>query len=260
MGQHGKHRALVRRAGALAAIALAALLAAGPATAVCRQALALGLDVSGSVDPDEYWLQRNGLAAALVAPEVIEAFLALPEAPVSVMVFEWSGFYYQKTLVSWTPILNAGDLERVAADMLAVPRRRGENATGIGAAVLYAGQAFRDVPLCWKKTLDLSGDGKNNDGPGPEMLTEDAGAQGFTINALVIGGDPRQHGDQRQIHVAELVAYFQRNVIRGPGAFTEVAVGFSDFEEAMTRKLLRELDVPAFSSLEPGSTSPPKRP
>lgn len=248
----------MRRAPFIAAALLVGLLSAGPASAVCRLALALGLDVSGSVDPDEYWLQRNGLAAALQAPEVVEAFLALPEAPVSVMVFEWSGFYYQKTLVPWTPVLAKGDLERVAASMTEVPRRRGENATGIGAAVLYAGRVFRDVPLCWKKTLDLSGDGKNNDGPGPEMLTEDAGAQGFTINALVIGGDPRQHGDQRQIHVAELVAYFQRNVIRGPGAFTEVAVGFSDFEEAMTRKLLRELDVPAFSSLEPGLMLPPR--
>ena len=36
------------------------------------------------------------------------------------------------------------------------------------------------------------------------------------------------------------MAYFKAEVIRGPGAFVEAAVGFDDFEEAMIRKLLRE--------------------
>ena len=54
----------VLAAGLLAGLALTA----GPAAA-CRQALALGLDVSGSVDAVEYRLQTAGLAAALMAPE-----------------------------------------------------------------------------------------------------------------------------------------------------------------------------------------------
>ena len=47
----------------------------------CRQALALGLDVSGSVDALEYRLQLDGVAGALLDPEVIGAFLAFPDAP-----------------------------------------------------------------------------------------------------------------------------------------------------------------------------------
>ncbi|MEL6211423.1 MAG: aminotransferase class I/II-fold pyridoxal phosphate-dependent enzyme [Pseudomonadota bacterium] len=49
-----------------------ALTCAGPAAA-CRLALLLALDVSSSVDAREDQLQRGGLAAALVAPEVVAA-------------------------------------------------------------------------------------------------------------------------------------------------------------------------------------------
>ena len=58
MGEHGKHRALVRRLAA--ALALVASPAAG-----CELALALAVDVSGSVEADEYRLQMDGIAAAL---------------------------------------------------------------------------------------------------------------------------------------------------------------------------------------------------
>ena len=57
--------------------ALLALLGlAAPASGEdCRLALVLALDVSGSVDPMEDRLQREGLARALLAPEVVQAFL-----------------------------------------------------------------------------------------------------------------------------------------------------------------------------------------
>jgi hypothetical protein len=71
----------------------------------------------------------------------------------------------------------------------------------------------------------------------------------LTINGLVIIGFTGSSTVLPQVDIAELVAYFQRNVIRGPGAFTEVALGFEDFELAMKKKLLREVDVPAFSGL-----------
>ena len=69
------------------ALALLAALAAGPALADCRQALALALDRSGSVDEREYRLQVRGVARALGTPEVRARLLAMPEAPVRLMVF-----------------------------------------------------------------------------------------------------------------------------------------------------------------------------
>ena len=128
LGQHGEHRALVsagrlartaravvgpaspRRASrrgrrvratanppvlravrATAVLALVAGLGASAAPAECRQALALGLDVSGSVDAGEYALQLGGLAAALESADVRAALLDIPELPVHLTVFEWSG-------------------------------------------------------------------------------------------------------------------------------------------------------------------------
>ena len=45
-------------------LAVGLMLGSAPAEAACRLALALGLDVSGSVNAAEYALQRTGLAAA----------------------------------------------------------------------------------------------------------------------------------------------------------------------------------------------------
>lgn len=241
------------RAGALA---LALWLGLGPdlaeAESACRQALALGLDVSSSVDAEEHRLQRDGLARALTDPAVVAAFETMPDIPVTLMVFEWSGYRSQTVLVPWTAIRSLDDL-RAIADLLRGPAApRNQNSTALGGAVLFAARAFEDVPTCWRKTLDLSGDGKNNDGPTPDLLASDPRLSGITINGLVIGADPAGPATRRNAHVGEMVAYFHRHVIRGPGAFTEVALGFEDFAEAMRRKLLREIRVLQFSEFARG--------
>ena len=73
----------MRSACTLAFVLLAILPA--PASA-CRLALLLALDVSSSVDEAEYELQRNGLAAALLSPNVEAAFLS-GGAPVALAAF-----------------------------------------------------------------------------------------------------------------------------------------------------------------------------
>ena len=44
-------------------------------------------------------------------------------------------------------------------------------------------------------------------------------------------------------HERDIVGYFEREVIRGPGAFVEVARLHRDFPLAIRRKLERELTV-----------------
>ena len=65
---------------------------------------------------------------------------------------------------------------------------------------------------------------------------------GVTINALAIGGAE---------DLAGLVEYFEQNVIRGSGAFVETASDHADFERAMRRKLVREVQTLAIGRLEP---------
>jgi hypothetical protein len=223
------------RRGGLAAggLALAALLAAGPAAAQgCRLALALALDVSSSVDAREYRLQRDGLAAALTAPEIREAFLAVPSAPVSLMIYEWSGWQQQEVRQDWATIATAADLEGVAARLRAQARSHAEFPTALGLALLYGGQALARRDACERRTLDVSGDGTNNDGASPELVKREFPFEGITINGLVVGSNN-----------ATLARYYREFVIAGPGAFVEEADDYDSFETAMRRKLLRELGV-----------------
>lgn len=232
---------------------LAALFALAPqaAGAACRLALALGLDVSGSVDDAEYRLQVHGLANALRHPEVERAFLALPDAPVRLAVFEWSGAGYRRPLVDWTVITGPEALHAAAAQIAATTRTAAPPETALGAAMAHGAELLSRQPDCWRRVLDISGDGKHNVPPHPRDLRAALGAQGLTVNALVIGSDTRHDADMAQVEIGQLIAYFDAWVILGPEAFVEAALGFRDYEAAMTRKLLRELQTVVLSGLRP---------
>jgi hypothetical protein len=214
----------------------------GAADAACRQALALGLDVSGSVDAQEYRLQINGLAAALDNISVRDALLSSPGAPVSVMVYEWSGPSGQVAIIPWAVIEDAATLDGFIETLVQTTRRDVSPGTALGTAITLGAQYLDQQPDCWKRTLDISGDGMSNLGPRPRDVKDAIGARGITVNALVIGATPQPESDA-------LASYFRAEVITGPDAFVETALGFDDYEAAMTRKLLRELEVLAVSEL-----------
>lgn len=224
-------------------MALAWALLAGSAAAQCRQALALALDVSGSVDEREYRLQLDGLAGALMTPEVAAAFLAIPERPVRLSVYEWAGLGSQRVLVDWVEIVTRADLESIAARLTATPRIAHAPPTALGQAMLIGARQLERQRNCDRLTLDISGDGQSNTGPRPREVRRDPRLALITVNALVIGSDQLRHDDHRQDEIGALWAYFQSEVIHWPGAFVEVALGFEDFQAAMARKLLRELQT-----------------
>ncbi len=239
----------------LAASALALGLAGTQAGASCRQALALGLDVSGSVDAAEYRMQLDGLAAALTAPDVAEAITGIPGFPVAIAVYEWSGPSDAAGVVPWTDAVDDAALAGIARRLRAARRAPGDPSTAIGSAMRHGFALLAERPDCGRHVLDLSGDGKANTGP---RLDGIAAPPGVTVNALAIGADAPAIGDERQVRISELTAYFRAEVIRGPGAFVEAALGFQDYEDAMRRKLLRELRdvavgaVPASPAERPG--------
>ncbi|MEM6590115.1 MAG: DUF1194 domain-containing protein [Pseudomonadota bacterium] len=216
----------------------AALLWAAPSDAACRLALALGMDVSGSVDAVEYRLQVDGLANALMNAEVQDQILSAPETPIWAAAFEWAGLGTQRLLVNWTALDSPASVAGFAAQIRASKRGGGSDSTALGEALLYGEALFARAPECWGYTLDISGDGKSNVGLEPQVARDRL--VGRTINALVIGSDLTVGRDKRQMEIMDLSAYFRKRVIQGPDAFIEVAQGFEDFERAMTRKLLRE--------------------
>ena len=233
------------------ALALLALLAATPAQAACRQALALGLDISGSVDAQEYVLQREGLATALGAEPVRAAILQQPGAPIRLTVFEWSGPAAQTVILPWTEIADAAALDAARQRILTAPRSRQDQTTALGSAMLAGFAMLEAQSDCWTRTLDLSGDGMANTGPRPQDVSHDRTPQGVTVNGLTIGADLQPGRDETSADIRALSAYFRAYVIRGPGAFVETALGFEDYAAAMERKLLRELRSLALSDARP---------
>jgi hypothetical protein len=216
----------------------------------CRLALVLALDVSNSVDRDEDRLQQEGLAHALLSYEVVRAFLQ--GDPVALFAFEWAGAAYQADVTpGWQMVRTEKDLARVAAAMVDAqegersrPHRLG--ATGLGTALHYAAGALNNGPDCRARTIDISGDGENNDGPDPEVFYESPLFNGVTVNALVIGGALELESGPRT-QEQRLAAWFEAHVLRGPDAFWILAHGYDDYERAMRAKLLRELQTPAVS-------------
>ena len=243
---------MIRRAIAFATAACLAAPALG-ADLACRQALALGLDVSGSVDEEEYRLQLDGLAAALRAPQVQEAFLAMPQAPVELAIFEWSGLNQHRLLVDWTPVTDAETLGRISARLRGTFGSYTDPSTAIGAAMVFGAGLLDQRQNCWQHTLDISGDGPANIGPAPGLIP-DAVLGGITINGLVITPASRANTTKNLRNVKTLLEYYQAQVTRGPGAFVETADDFADFENAMTRKLLRELAGLSLSKASPVSS------
>lgn len=223
--------------------ALLWLALAVPADAACRQALVLGLDISGSVDATEYRQQLDGLAGALAAPAVRAALLAMPGAAVDLAVFEWSGPRDQRMILGWQTLDSDTAITRAAATLAATTRSPGDPSTALGAAMAYGSVLLTQRPGCWRQVLDISGDGTSNTGPRPQDLRDGLPPAGMTINALIIGSDSAATGDNRSVDVKELSGYFRANVIRGDDSFVEVAIGFADYRAAMERKLLRELQV-----------------
>lgn len=209
------------------------------AQATCRQALAFGLDVSGSVDAREYRLQLDGLAQALSDAEVRAALLAQPEAPIRIAVYEWSDPGNERVILGWTSITDAATLSDIQTTLLQTQRADMGPSTGLGAALQFGVSLLGQQGGCWTRTLDISGDGKGNTGSRPQDIADPPAS--ITVNGLVIGVDDNLSPASRNLQLMELAAYYKAYVIRGPDAFVESALGFDDYAEAMQRKLLREL-------------------
>lgn len=204
----------------------------------CRLALALAMDISSSVDQDEDRLQRQGLANALAAPEVQAAILSDPGQAVALTIFEWSGRYKQEITLDWTLLRNRADILSVARIVRESRRRHAGYPTALGYAVGFAASRFAEAPPCLFQVLDVSGDGVNNDGFLPELAYRNFPLDEVTVNGLTIGG----LGDG-------LAQYYRDELIKGVRAFVEEAVDFTDFERAMRRKLVRELETRAIGAL-----------
>lgn len=206
---------------------LAAALCLGRPASACDLALALAVDVSGSVDSSEYRIQMDGLAAGLRDPAVSEA---LVRGQARLMLVQWTGASRQRITIPWTRIDGFDAVDAFAEQVATDPRVWRNFSTAIGEALEMTVNSFLDVPDCKRRLIDISGDGVSNEGIEPTEIHDLLRRQGITVNAIAI-----------EESEPDLTAYFYENVIVGEGAFVVSAAGFEDYPERIRKKLLREV-------------------
>lgn len=192
--------------------------------------LALAIDTSGSVDPWEYQLQIQGLVAAFRDPEVQAAIAGSTPNGIAVALIQWSGPGEQVAITDWVLVVDAAGAERFALE-IAASGRQYMGRTAIAGALGFATTALLDNRYEGARlVIDLSGDGRPNDGRDPGRARDAAIAQGITVNGLAVMTD-----------IADLDQYFRERVIGGPGAFLVTARDYDDFVRAIRDKLIREI-------------------
>ncbi|MCW6510417.1 DUF1194 domain-containing protein [Lichenifustis flavocetrariae] len=220
----------------------------GPATARPADrvdvALVLAADVSRSITTEKFDLQREGYAAAIRDPQVLNAVASGPNHRIAVALVEWSGAGSQAVVVDWTLIESARDAEVFAGRTLAAPRAFA-NRTALGAALTFARTVLAQCPYDGdRKVIDVSGDGTNNDGMPAGDARDAALAAGVsTINGLVIlsSDTGSSYLKDHENPPGGLQSYYRQNVAGGTGSFVLVAKSFESFGRSLVAKLVQEI-------------------
>ena len=115
--------------------------------------------------------------------------------------------------------------------------------TSISAAIDFSmGVLARSPYPADRRVIDVSGDGTNNSGRDVTTARDAAIAQGVTINGLVILSEVPLPTNPSHTHPpGGLTAYYENNVIGGPGAFVLEAENFESFGQLLISKLIKEI-------------------
>jgi hypothetical protein len=197
--------------------------------------LVLAVDASGSIDPDEFTLQREGLAEAIAHPAVLAAIRSRPRAAIGIAMVEWASPGGAATVVDWMRVGDGASADAAAQTMLDAPRSR-QSFNAIGDALLHARDLLAAAP--WQaaeRTIDVSGDGPDiRSVVAAPVARDELVAGGVVVNGLAIEASSSWRDGR-------LAALYERDVIGGPGAFVVRAEDRRDFARAMRAKLIREV-------------------
>lgn len=234
--------------------------------------LMLSIDVSGSVDSDEYNLQMDGYAAAFRDNEVISIIESLPDG-LAVGVQFWAS--YPAPSEPWQ-VIKTAEQSRAFANYLDSLARPSSDTTsvytwtenqivynlGIGGSTNITGAIAAAADSIVSNdyngnvlVIDISGDGRSNgyqlngntsyDGhcgggsgnsncPGVQNARDAAVALGITVNGLPIEANDTS---------STMTNYYNNHVKGGARGFVETARGFSDFTRAAKTKIRQEISA-----------------
>ena len=193
--------------------------------------LALLVDVSASVSDEEFQLQSGGLAAAFKSTAVLDAIHSSAQRGIAVSVIQWGNHSNQRISVGWSLVRSEADALWIAARIGSMPRLIHGGHTALGDAITFGMQQLESNRFIGvRRVIDLSGDGRTNDGRPLRAAREEVIKHGITINGLAILNE-----------LPLLDHYFRDHLIGGEGAFLTVAHDYPDFAEAIIHKLVREI-------------------
>ncbi len=221
-------------AGALSI--LTAAPAAAPATAQERPVdleLVLAVDASASVSGEEFDLQVFGLAEAFRHRSVGQAIRAAGDLGLAVALIQWADYRQHALSVDWTVVRDAAGARQFAKQVEGVQRSVYGN-TAMGGALEFAILQLEGNGFSGRRSvIDVSGDGRSNQGPAAWLVRNLAVVRGITVNGLaILNEDPT------------LDRYYVTNVIGGPGAFVMTANDYAAYRLAILTKLVKEISGP----------------
>jgi hypothetical protein len=204
--------------------------------------LILAADVSRSVDPDEFRLQREGYASAFTDPKVLHAIQSGQYRSIAVTFVEWSGSDAQHVVADWTVIRDEETAGGFIETLRTAPRSFA-GFTSISAAIDFSLKHFESSgATSERRIIDVSGDGTNNGGRAVNDARDEAVAAGVTINGLAIINQHPNPGYTAHTQPPEgLGEYYRHNVTGGASSFVIVIEDFSTFAQAIVNKLVTEI-------------------
>lgn len=223
-------------AGLIAAFAVGSQQAAAAPVAVDVK-LSLLVDISGSVDSNEFGLQRDGYVNAFRDHTIQNLILDRAQEPgghgkIAVQYAYWSGGNQQYMIADWTLIDSVASANAFADTIANAPRPTPYNLTAPGSAISWAVANWdNDLYVSDSNVIDVSGDGSQNTGLNT-AAARDAALAGPVdrINGLAILGSE-----------TGLLGWYQNNIQGGDGAFTIAAANFNVFGQAVYDKLRYEI-------------------
>jgi Ca-activated chloride channel homolog len=215
--------------------------------------LVTALDTSASVGRYEEWLEREGVARAVVHPGFLEAVRSGYHRRIGFAVFTWSSHGHTKILVPWTTIATPEDATRVSQHLLSInlieegqlldrdlptdhyEASRSQLQTDIALAIRSASALLNSAPSrSPRSVINIVGNGPSNSGMEPAKARDAALDAGQIVNGLVVG-----YG------LASDVEYYRTHVVGGPGSFVMQVSNPQEMMEAFLAKFRLDIAGPS---------------
>lgn len=191
--------------------------------------LLLLVDVSGSIDANEYNIQKQGYVSAFEDAAIKNLLEGLPGG-IAVAYGEWSYGYQQVMQVDWMHLQTASDSDAFAS-AIANSTRLYSGLTAPGSAINWGVPKFGVAYDGSRTIIDISGDGSENDGANTSNAAAAAWNAGITVNGLSIGG-------------TSIYNWYLSNIVTPGHGTLWVADNFTDFGPAVYDKIYMEVSGP----------------